>query len=86
MYLSMGKKSLHNSSEVHVYVNQDLIGWQKYDTSEFVYMFLIGQTLIDSETFLWLCVSDAASVTVFIWMKEADEFNSGKMITIQDSP
>lgn len=86
MYLSMGKKSLHNSSEVHVYVNQDLIGWQKYDTSEFVYMFLIGQTLKDSETFLWLCVSDAASVTVFIWMKEADEFNSGKMITIQDSP
>lgn len=52
MYLLMGKKSLHNSWEVHVYINQDLIGLQKCDTSGFVYMFLIGQTLIDSETFL----------------------------------
>lgn len=86
MYLLMGKKSLHNSWEVHVYINQDLIGLQKCDTSGFVYMFLIGQTLIDSETFLWLCVNDDASVTVFIWMKEADEFNSGKLITIQHSP
>lgn len=81
MCLTMRKKSLHNS----VIENPDLIGWKKYDTSEFVYMFLIGQTLIDSET-LWLCESDDASVTVFIWMKEADESNSGKMITIQDSP
>lgn len=32
--------------------------------------------------FLWLCVNDDVFVIVFIWMKEVDEFNLGKLIII----